>query len=173
MTISSALSNALSGLAATSRAIGVVSTNVANAASDGYGRREIELASRSDGVGGGVQVVSVTRIMNQQVLTDRRAADGAAARAGTESGFLANAAAAIGEPGSGTSLGDLLTGFETALTSAAAQPDSEPRLQQAVDAAAALAAALGAASDAVQTERARADADIAAAVPLVDPGRFA
>ena len=164
MTISSALSNALSGLAATSRAIGVVSTNVANAASEGYGRREIELASRSDGVGGGVQVISVTRIMNQQVLTDRRAADGAAARAGTESGFLANAAAAIGEPGSGTSLGDLLTGFETALTSAAAQPDSEPRLQQAVDAAAALAAALGAASDAVQTERARADADIAAAV---------
>ena len=47
MTISSALSNALSGLAASSRAIGVVSTNVANATSDGYGRREIELASRS------------------------------------------------------------------------------------------------------------------------------
>ena len=50
MTINSALSNALSGLAATSRAIGVVSSNVANATTDGYGRREIELAARSDGV---------------------------------------------------------------------------------------------------------------------------
>lgn len=164
MTISSALSNALSGLAASSRAIGVVSTNVANATSDGYGRREIELASRSDGVGGGVQVVSITRIMNLEVLTDRRAADAALARADTEAGFLSRAADAIGEPGSGSSLSDLFAGFETALTSAAAQPDSEPRLGQAVDAAAALAAALGAASDAVQTERARADADIATAV---------
>lgn len=164
MTISSALSNALSGLAASSRAIGVVSTNVANATSDGYGRREIELASRSDGVGGGVQVVSITRIMNLEVLTDRRAADAALARADTEAGFLSRAADAIGEPGSGSSLGDLFAGFETALTSAAAQPDSEPRLGRAVDAATALAAALGAASDAVQTERARADADIAAAV---------
>lgn len=164
MTISSAFSNALSGLAATSRGVSLVSSNVANALTEGYGRREIELAARSAGFGGGVTVASVTRVMDRAVLTDRRAADAERARAGTEAGFLANAAQAIGEPGSGYGLSDLLSAFETALTSASARPDSEPRLQQAVDAAKALATHLGSVSDAVQTERARADAAIATAV---------
>ena len=43
MSISSALSNALSGLNAVSRAADVVSSNVANAMTEGYGKREIEL----------------------------------------------------------------------------------------------------------------------------------
>ena len=55
MSISGALSNALSGLSAASRAVSLVSTNIANAMTDGYGRRDIELAAR--GIGGGVDVV--------------------------------------------------------------------------------------------------------------------
>ncbi|MCA8878821.1 MAG: flagellar hook-associated protein FlgK [Rhodobacteraceae bacterium] len=162
MSISGALSNALSGLSAASRAVSLVSTNIANAMTDGYGRRDIELAAR--GIGGGVDVVSVTRSMNQTVLTDRRSADAEVARSGVQSDFYASVADAIGEPGSGYSLSDLIAGFESALTSAAAQPDSEPRLQQSVDAAKSLAVRLDQISDSVQTERGRADTAIASAV---------
>ena len=124
MTINAALSNALSGLSAASRAVSLVSSNIANAMSDGYGRREIELAARADGAGGGVEVVSISRVMNQSVLTDRRAADGDAARSGTEAGFLATVAEEIGEPGTGYALSDLV---------AAADPELDARIHDLMD----------------------------------------
>ena len=74
MSISGALANALSGLNAASRSASIVSDNLANALTDGFGRREIELSSRSNGAGGGVEIAAITRIMDRTVLTDHRAA---------------------------------------------------------------------------------------------------
>jgi len=48
MSITSALSNALSGLTVASRGAQVVSSNVANALTDGYGVRELSLTPGSD-----------------------------------------------------------------------------------------------------------------------------
>ena len=55
MSISGSLSSALSGLTAASRAAEVVSNNVANAQTEGYGKREIELSSRILGGAGAVR----------------------------------------------------------------------------------------------------------------------
>lgn len=158
MSMSGALSNAISGLSAAKRSADLVATNIANASTGGYGRREIELAA---GGNGGVQVATITRVMDRAALADRRDADAAVAMADTRNTALTRIADAIGEPGSGASLHDSLVNLETSLLSAAEYPESEPRLASAVDAAKRLATRLGEISDTVQIQRARADREIA------------
>ena len=46
MSLSGALSNAMSGLIANARATTVISSNVANALNENYGRREVSLAGQ-------------------------------------------------------------------------------------------------------------------------------
>jgi flagellar hook-associated protein 1 len=75
MSISGALSSSLSGLTAAARAAEVVSSNIANARTEGYGRREVQLSARSvGGTGQGVQVDAVRRMVDLVLLTDRRIA---------------------------------------------------------------------------------------------------
>jgi flagellar hook-associated protein 1 FlgK len=96
MSISNALSSALSGLSASSRSADVVAANLANVATDGYARREVVLGSNA--VGGGVTVESIARIVDEAALADRRAADGNRALAQSQIDFLVKAADAVGEP---------------------------------------------------------------------------
>ncbi|MCZ7674927.1 MAG: flagellar basal body protein [Roseovarius sp.] len=56
MSISSALSNALSGLSASSAQVQLASANVANALTPGYAPRGLELSARATGGAGGVIV---------------------------------------------------------------------------------------------------------------------
>jgi flagellar hook-associated protein 1 len=81
MSISTSLSNALTGLTAASRAAELVSNNVSNAMTEGYGRREIVLGARDvGGSGAGVRVVGVNRDVDAAVIRDRRLADAALGR---------------------------------------------------------------------------------------------
>ena len=62
MTISGTVASALSGLTVAARAAELVSSNVANARTEGYARRSLEVAPRAVGASGqGVQVVAVLR----------------------------------------------------------------------------------------------------------------
>ena len=61
MSLSGALSNALSGLTANARAAGLVSTNIANATTEGYGRRDVVLTPGPVGTSGGVRLLGVAR----------------------------------------------------------------------------------------------------------------
>ena len=77
MTLSASLSSALSGLTAASRAAEVVSSNVANAMTEGYGRREVSLSARMIGrTGNGVMVNGVVRMTSMVAVGDRRPATG-------------------------------------------------------------------------------------------------
>ena len=72
MSITSALSSALTGLTATSRQAEAVSSNVANAATPGYARREVSLTALSlGGSGQGVAVRGITRQVNRFLMLDR------------------------------------------------------------------------------------------------------
>ncbi len=72
MTISGALSNALSGLTAASRSAEVVAANIANATTEGYAARTLVLSSHSIG---GVAIQGVQRSIEPSLLADRRLAD--------------------------------------------------------------------------------------------------
>ena len=78
MSISGALSNALSGLTVNARMAETVSNNLSNSLTDGYGVRSLELsAGQTGGAGGGVRVISVNRFVDAGILADRRLADAA------------------------------------------------------------------------------------------------
>lgn len=162
MTITGAMNNALTGLAAASRGASIVSNNLSNAMTEGYARRELELSARTGG--GGVLVSGEIRVINQTLLTDRRGADADLARGQAQIDFLSAVQRVIGEPGSKTSLSDLVTGVESAFVSAAAQPQSGSILEQAVSKLNQLVDRLAETSATIQLERGQADAEIATTV---------
>ncbi|MCV2881824.1 flagellar hook-associated protein FlgK [Actibacterium sp. XHP0104] len=169
MTISGSLSNALSGLIAASRAAEVVSSNVANAMTEGYARRELDLSARSlAGIGTGVMVDGVSRVVDKVVLADRRLADASAAAADLHAGFYTRLEDSIGLPEEGASLSGRMAAFEAALADAAARPDSDTRLMTLVDTAGALTGQFNAISTDIQASRMEADAQIAAQVDLLN-----
>ena len=86
MSLSLALSNGLSGLAASQRGLSTISQNVANANTVGYSRQVIQLEQQViDGIGVGVDIASVDRqvdsflvreVQNQRsILGDAKAAE--------------------------------------------------------------------------------------------------
>lgn len=162
MSISGALSNAISGLNANSRMADIVSTNVANVLTEGYAPREVALQSQKNGRG--VSVVGITRQVDTALLGDLRRADGGLAGAETRAAFASEIERAIGTPGRPGGLADRLTALETSLVTAAARPEEDARLQTVIRDAGALARSLNEASDRIQTLRGRADAEIARSI---------
>ena len=162
MGLSTALSNALTGLTASSRAAQVVSDNVSNAMTEGYARRELQVSSRGlDGFGGGVTIDGVLRVSDPRLVADRREAEANAAFAGERGAGLARLETALGLPGEPGALTTRIGAFESALIEAASRPDARIRQEQAVAEAGRLAEGIRRASDAVQGVRADADARIA------------
>lgn len=161
MSISSALNNAASGLAAQSRLAETLSNNVANALTPGYARRTTELSSVAHGgYGQGVAIGITTRAENGPLTAERRAMDAALGASGTRSDAYDRVLTAIGDTASDTSLAALATGMEAALMTAASSPHSTTALTGAVSAAKDLASAINRVSDETGQLRTEADAEI-------------
>jgi flagellar hook-associated protein 1 len=171
MSISSSLANALTGLTAASRAAELVSNNVSNAMTEGYGRREIVLGARDlGGQGAGVRVMGVTRDVDRAVVRDRRLADAALGERAFRSAALDRLGALAGAPDDPASVAGRVAAFEAALVDAASRPDSEVRLRSVLDTAGALARSVNDLSRGIQRERVAADADIARQVDDLNRG---
>lgn len=169
MTMSSALSNAISGLNVASRAAGVVSSNIANAMTDGYGLREAQIVSRVTGTtGAGARVAGILRHEDASLSGARRVAEADRSGGQVETGFLSRIEAAIGTPDQPGSLAARLATFEARLVDAANAPATGAHHAAAVDAAVALAAHLNDAQHRVQDARLAADGDIAEAVTTLN-----
>lgn len=166
MSLSSALSSAFSGLTAASRAAEVISNNIANAATPGYGRREIQLSVA--GRGQGVMVTGITRSLDRYLLSDRRLADAASGAAQTRVSFFSAVEAALGTADSAASLNSRIDSFDAALITAAGQPGSDSALTGVLNTAQDLVAQINTAGAAIQTARAEADARIAAQVETLN-----
>lgn len=162
MTIASTMHNALSGLSANSRAANLVSSNVANAMTEGYAPRSLELSSRTlSGSGSGVFVEGVTRHTDEVLLGDRRLTDAAVGYNTTTSGFLQTLESAIGTPDEAGSLSGRIAKLDATLIEAASQPSSEARLSAVVSAANNVTSHLNSVSNRVQSERLESDQNIA------------
>lgn len=171
MTLSSAMSAALSGLTAASRGAGTVSSNVANSLTEGYGRRELELAVRALGPGAsGVRVVTERRVVDAGLAAERWLAEAAAGAARTRSDALAELEAAFGVPGEPGALATRIAALEGALTEALSRPDQLVRLETVLAAAGALAGTLAALGHGAQDGRAAAERGIAEGVARLNGG---
>ncbi len=161
MSISAAISNAVSGLTAASRGTETVSTNIANARTEGYARRELELSARIYERGGGVSIDGVRRMVNASLLADNRLARAQLGSADTIASFHAALEDAIGTVTQAGSLGNLLTAFDAAVVSAAARPDSDTRLSAVLDTAQTLAQKINSIANTIQSARTSAEQTIA------------
>ena len=168
MTISSALSSALSGLSANGRAASVVSSNIANANTEGYGVRQLSLSSNLQGAGAGVRIVGTTRNVDPVLLGERRSAGAAQGQASTLAGFLTRIESLIGTPGSTSSLSGHVDDFETRLISAASAPESQSRLEGVLQSAQRLAGKLNTLSNGIQGIRQEADQQIGTGIETLN-----
>jgi flagellar hook-associated protein 1 FlgK len=169
VSISSALNNAASGLAASSRLADTISNNVANAMTPGFGKRTTELSSLTlGGFGSGVRVAGTSRAENAYLTSERRGMDASLGASGVRSDVYERMMAAIGEPGSDGGLSTLATRLETALMAATASPQSTTVLTRAVSAAGDVASALNRIAEENTRLRTEADAEIARQVGVVN-----
>ena len=169
MSISGGLSSALSGLTAASKAAEVVSNNIANATTEGYGRRVLRTSSRVVGsVGQGVRIDGISRISNPIALRDRRLAEATVGDRSARSTFLQRVEGALGRPDQASSLSGRIASFDSALVEAASRPESEARLSKVMETAKGILQVLNSASRDIQTARATADDQITIQVAFLN-----
>lgn len=161
MSISGAFNAALSGLSFASRSANVVSNNIANATTEGYGaRRVIASTLVAGGDVMGVRVASIERSTDAVLIGQRRSADAEAGQANIRSNFLTELEAVYGTPDATGSLGELLDRFEGSLITASNRPDSVPALSSVAYAAGDLVSKINHISKSIQTQRENADQSI-------------
>lgn len=161
MSVTSALAGALSGLSATSRQAEILSSNVANATTPGYARRQVSLGSAVlAGHGQGVQINGVIRDVDRHLLGERRLAQAGGGDRDVRAEFLKRLEQSLGTPDSEGSLAARLATFDQSLVEAAGRPESQARLGNIATTAKSLAASLSAATKDIQTARSTADRQI-------------
>jgi flagellar hook-associated protein 1 FlgK len=158
MSISGAMNAALSGLSTSARGAEVVSNNIANAQTEGYGRRVMQVAVREMGATSqGVRVAGITRHTDPVAISDRRLASAGTGARSVASDFLRRIETAVGTPDSQASINARIAAFDRALIEATSRPDSEARLSSVAQSAKALISHIGTAAADVQNQRALAD----------------
>jgi flagellar hook-associated protein 1 len=171
MSISSALNNAGTGLAANARAIQVASGNVAHSLTPGYAPRALVIGATHLGtMGSGVRVIGVDRQVDPVLQGLLRASGAAAEAARVEAGFWSSIATGLGSPDDPGSLSGAVSAFGSALIAAAERPDLDSRLSGVAQTASRLVTRLSQAAEGVQSQRLTADAAIAQDVQALNDG---
>jgi flagellar hook-associated protein 1 FlgK len=169
MSITSALSNALSGLTATSRLAEVTSGNLANALTDGYGRQSVNLSSTViGGYGSGVAVSGLNRASSPELTSARRIADGDLAGGQAELDALVRLERTLGLAGGDDTFATRILDFEASLRQLAETPELAPRQAAVAAAADDVAVKLNQISTESARVRQTADADITRQVTEVN-----
>ena len=169
MSIASALTNALSGLTATGKLAEVASGNLANAMTEGYGRRSVTLAAAAPaGAGAGVAVTGVHRAADPELTAARRVADGNLAGGQTRLEALVRLERALGEAGGTDTLAARVRAFEGALRQLAETPEQAAQQAAAATAARDVAVKLNQISTESARVRQTADTEIARQVEEVN-----
>ncbi|MEL6953067.1 MAG: flagellar hook-associated protein FlgK [Pseudomonadota bacterium] len=169
MSISSAFNAALSGLSLANRSASVVSNNIANATTEGYGARIIRPSAVV--VGGelsGVRVGSIDRQSDPVLLGQRRSADAEAGQAQVRASFATQLETLIGTPDQNDSLSAQIVRLENSLIEASNRPDSDASLGATVNSAKNLAQKLNSISDEIQMARQNADLEIGSAINFLN-----
>lgn len=165
MVISSAFNIATGGLNASARMAEVVSSNLSNAMTDGYGRRELNLSS---GPLGGVKIEGVARISDPGILRDRRLADADIGAQQRSANALSRIEQAFGPAGDANGVVGRLAALEQALIGASSNPASELRLQNVLTSLNGVTTALRSDADTLQSQRQEADRAIATDVNVLN-----
>ena len=157
MSISTSLNTAVSGMSVASRMAEVVSSNVANSLTDGYGRRSLEVSSSSLS---GVESGAVVRHVDRGLLASRRLADASLSGVDVLVSNMEQIEAIVGQAGQDGSIASRIVAVEAALIDAATNPSSSAALSALSDRLTGLTQGLNDASRSVQNLRVDADSSI-------------
>jgi flagellar hook-associated protein 1 FlgK len=162
MGLSTAISAALSGLQATQQGLSLVADNVANANTPGYIEKTLQLSNTA--VGNGVQVVGISRELDQMVQQQLRTELAGGNYASTINDFYTQIDQTFGTPGGNDALDTLYNNFTASLNSLAASPNSAAAQGNVLNQAQVLTQHLNQVSSDVQQLRSQAESGISAGV---------
>ena len=161
MSLGSALATAMSGLRANQAALSIVSSNVANAQTQGYVTRNINQVEVATGdTGASVLVTGVNRQLNQFIQSQLRTETAGGAYADQTASVLTQLQSIYGSPGSAGSLETAFSNLTTALQALSTTSGSSSSQISAVTAAQAMAQQLNSTTQGIQTLRTNAEQDL-------------
>jgi flagellar hook-associated protein 1 FlgK len=165
MSLSSALSIAMSGLRANQAALSIVSGNVANANTPGYVSQTLVQDQIVTGsTGSGVRVIGVNRTLDTYVQSQLRTENAGGAYADQIANVLGQLQNVYGTPGDDGTLETAYNNFTSALQALSASSGNTAAQSSVLNAAQALALQLNATTGGIQTLRSNAEQDLSVSV---------
>jgi flagellar hook-associated protein 1 FlgK len=165
MSLSQAVSAAVSGLRATQKSLATVAGNVANADTPGFVRKATtQVAVGAGDAGVGVRVASIDRELDVYVQRQLRTESSGGAYAGLRADFYQRLQSVYGDPGSDSALETVFNKFTTALQGLTTSPDSPAIRSGVLGAAQLLTQQLNGTSAQIQALRTDAELGLADAV---------
>jgi flagellar hook-associated protein 1 FlgK len=166
MSLSSALSTAMAGLRANQAALGIVSSNIANAQTPGYVSQRVNQIELAGGAGNGasVRVDGVNRQLDQYIQSQLRTETSGGAYADQIANILSQLQNVYGTPGQDGSLENAFSNFTSAVQSLSASSGASSAESQVLAAAQSLAQQLNATTTGIQTLRSNIEQDIGVSV---------
>lgn len=165
MSLSSALSVAMSGLSANQTALSIVTSNVANAQTAGYvARQAIQVEVSNGNSGDSVAVTGVNRQIDSYVQAQLWTESAGAAYADQTSSVLQSLQNVYGTPGNAGTLETTYNNFTSALQALSTSSGNSAAQGAALTAAQSLAQQLNTTTNGIQTLRSNAEQDIGTSV---------
>jgi flagellar hook-associated protein 1 FlgK len=165
MSLSQALSAAISGLRTNQSGLALVAANVANADTPGYVRKTVDqVATAGNNTGIGVRITAVQRVLDQYVQRQLRVENAGASYATTRAQFYDRLQDLYGTPGSANTLESLYNDFTSALQALSTSPDDAAARNTVIGTAQSLTQQLNQMSAGINGLRSDAELGIAGAV---------
>jgi flagellar hook-associated protein 1 FlgK len=164
MSLTQALSSALSGLQVNQASIAMVAANVANADTPGYTRKVVNQVATGGSSSVGVRVSDIQREIDLYIQRQLRVENAGASYADTRANMYSQLQDIYGQPGADTSLESVYNSFTSALQTLSTSPDDPGARSAVVNSAQLLTQQLNQLSNSIQALRANAELNVADAV---------
>ena len=165
MSLSQALSIAMSGLRANQLGLSLTSSNVANSDTPGYIRKTVNQVQTSSGsIGAGVSVTGVNRELDLYLQQQIRTEQSGASYADLRSSILSSLQSIYGTPGGTGTLETAFNNLVTAMQGLSTSSDSQSARIGVLNAAQSLTQQLNSMSGGIQSLRSQAEAGLNSAV---------
>ena len=165
MSLSQALSAAISGLKVNQSSLALVAANVANAETPGYVRKSVvQVAVAGNNTGISVNVGAIQRELDTYVQRQLRVENSGATYADTRARMFQQLQDVYGQPGSANTLETVYNNFTNSLQALSTSPDDPAARSSVISAAQLLTQQLNQMSDSIQGLRGDAELGIADAV---------
>jgi flagellar hook-associated protein 1 FlgK len=165
MSLTQALSAAISGLKVNQSGLALVAANVSNADTPGYIRKTVaQVATAGNGTGISVSMSGVQRELDSYVQRQLRVENSGASYATTRAQTLSQLQDVYGQPGTNNTLESVYNTFTNALQTLSTSPDDPAARSSVLSAAQLLTQQLNQSSNSIQSLRSNAELGISSAV---------